>query len=116
MFETVINTPDDAIKYAKKLVEMGAENVLVSMAEKGGVFVNKEKSFYIEAPKGKLVNSTGAGDSAVAGFLAGYIETKDFEKAFKMGICAGSASAFSENLATSDDINKLEKMLISDSE
>lgn len=107
MFDAVINTPDDAIKYAKKLIEMGAENVLVSMAEKGGVFVNKEKSFYIEAPKGKVVNSTGAGDSAVAGFLAGYIETKDFEKAFKMGICAGSASTFSENLATKEEIIKL---------
>ena len=107
MFDAVINTSDDAIKYAQKLIEMGAENVLVSMAEKGGVFVNKEKSFYIEAPEGKLVNSTGAGDSAVAGFLAGYIETKDFEKAFKMGICAGSASAFSENLATKEAIIKL---------
>ena len=68
---------------------------------------NKAKSLYIEAPKGKLVNSTGAGDSAVVGFLAGYIETKDFEKAFKMGIASGSASAFSENLATKEEIIKL---------
>ncbi len=116
MFGVEIDSFEDAEKYAKKLVEMGAENVFVSMAEKGGVFVNKAKSFYIEAPKGKLVNSTGAGDSSVAGFIAGYIETKDFEKAFKKAIASGSASAFSENLATSDDINKLEKMLISDSE
>ena len=107
MFDITINTPDDAIKYAQKLIEMGAENVLVSMAEKGGVFVNEDEAFYLEAPKGDLVNSTGAGDSAVAGFLAGYIETKDFEKAFKMGICAGSASAFSENLATKEEIIKM---------
>ena len=107
MFDVIINTSDDAIKYAKKLVEMGAENVFVSMAEKGGVLVNKTKCFYVDAPKGKVINSTGAGDSSVAGFIAGYIETKDYEKAFKMGICAGSASAFSENLATKEEIIKL---------
>ncbi len=107
MFDVIINTSDDAIKYAKKLVDMGAENVFVSMAEKGGVMVNGEEAFCMEAPKGKLVNSTGAGDSSVAGFIAGYIEVKDYEKAFKMGICAGSASAFSENLATKEEIIKL---------
>lgn len=107
MFDTVINTPDDAIEYANKLVEMGAENVLVSMAEKGGVFVNKTECFYAQSPKGKVVNSTGAGDSAVAGFIAGYIETKNFEKAFRQAIASGSASAFSEDLATKEEIIKL---------
>ena len=109
MFDADITTPDDAIEYAKKLVLMGAENVVVSMAEKGGVFVNKKDAFYMEAPKGKVINSTGAGDSLVAGFLAGYIETQSFEEAFKMGIICGSASAFSENLATKDDIKRLGK-------
>lgn len=107
MFGVEIDNFEDAQKYAKKLVEMGAENVFVSMAEKGGVFVNKTDCFCLDAPKGKVVNSTGAGDSAVAGFLAGYIETKNFEKACKLGICAGSASAFSENLATREEIIKL---------
>ena len=107
MFDVIINTSDDAIKYAKKLVDMGAENVFVSMAEKGGVMVNGEEAFCMEAPKGKVINSTGAGDSSVAGFIAGFIETKDLEKAFKMGISAGSASAFSENLATKEEIIKL---------
>ena len=107
MFDVVINTPDDAIKYAKKLVEMGTENVLVSMAEKGGVFVNKKEVFYTDAPMGEVVNSTGAGDSAVAGFIAGYMENENYEKAFKTGICAGSASAFSENLANKQEIIKL---------
>lgn len=116
MFDADITTPDDAIEYAKKLVLMGAENVVVSMAEKGGVFVNKKDAFYMEAPKGKVINSTGAGDSLVAGFIAEYVASGNVEKAFRMGVICGSASAFSENLATSDDINKLEKMLISDSE
>ena len=116
LFGVEIKSFEDAKMYAEKLVEMGAENVFVSMAEKGGVFVNKKEVFYTDAPMGEVVNSTGAGDSAVAGFIAGYMKNENYEKAFKMGICAGSASAFSENLATRGDINKIEKMLISDSE
>lgn len=107
MFDTVINTVEDAKKYANKLIEMGAENVLVSMAEKGGVFVNKTECFYAQAPKGKVINSTGAGDSAVAGFIAGFLETGDFKEAFKTAIASGSASAFSEDLATKEEIIKL---------
>ena len=85
--------------------EMGAKNVLVSMAGEGAVFVGENGEVYeSEAPKGKLVNSTGAGDSMVAGFLAGYIEKQDFMYALKMGLSAGSASAFSENLATKEEI------------
>lgn len=107
MFDTVINTFDDAIRYGKQLVEMGALNVFVSMGNKGGVFVNENISLSLDAPKGALVNSTGAGDSAVAGFVAEYIVSNSFEKAFKMGIASGSASAFSENLATKEEITKL---------
>lgn len=107
MFGVEIKNFDDAEQYGKKLVDMGAENVFVSMAEKGGVFVNKTESFSTSVPEGRVINSTGAGDSSVAGFIAGYIETGNFEKAFKMGICAGSASAFSENLAAKDEIIKL---------
>lgn len=116
MFDTVITDFSSAEKYAKKLIGMGAENVFVSMGDKGGVFVNKSILLSLDAPKGKLINSTGAGDSTVAGFIAEYITSQSFEKAFKMGIASGSASAFSENLATRGDINKIEKMLISDSE
>lgn len=107
IFSVEIKNFKDAEKYAKKLVNMGAENVLVSMAEDGGVLVNKTDSFYTAAPKGKVINSTGAGDSLVAGFIAGYIETKSLEEAFKFGICAGSASAFSETLANKEEITKL---------
>ena len=97
IFGVELKTRSDVIPYAKKMQEMGAMNVLVSMAGEGAVFVG-------EAPKGKLVNSTGAGDSMVAGFLAGYMEKQDFMYALKMGLSAGSASAFSENLATKEEI------------
>ena len=100
-----LKTRNEVVPYAKKMQEMGAKNVLVSMAGEGAVFVGENGEVYeSEAPKGKLVNSTGAGDSMVAGFLAGYMEKQDFMYALKMGLSAGSASAFSENLATKEEI------------
>ena len=105
IFEDEIKTNEEIIMYAKKLQEMGAENVLISLGEDGAILVTKDKNIlYAKAPKGTVVNSVGSGDSMVAGFLAGLIKYDDYEKAFKMGIAAGSASAFSENLATKEEI------------
>lgn len=105
IFEDKIETNEEIILYAKKLQEMGAENVLISMDQDGAILVTKDKKIlHSKAPKGEVVNSVGAGDSMVAGFLTGYISYDDYEKAFKMGIAAGSASAFSENLATKEEI------------
>ena len=105
IFGVELKTRSEVVPYAKKMQEMGAKNVLVSMAGEGAVFVGENGEVYeSEAPKGKLVNSTGAGDSMVAGFLAGYMEKQDFMYALKMGLAAGSASAFSENLATKEEI------------
>ena len=93
------------IPYGKKLQKMGAVNVLISMAGEGAVLIAENGDVYEEpAPKGKLINGVGAGDSMVAGFMAGYMEKQDYEYAFHMGIAAGSASAFSENLATREEI------------
>jgi 1-phosphofructokinase len=98
--------------YAKKLQEMGAANVLISMAAEGAVLVDETgKVHQLDAPKGILVNAVGAGDSMVAGFLAGWEEQKDYEHAFKMAVAAGSASAFSELLATKDEIRTLYETL-----
>ncbi len=105
IFQDKINSNEEIIMYAKKLQEMGAENVLISMDQDGAILISKDKKVaYSKAPRGKLINSVGAGDSMVAGFLAGYLTYDDYEKAFKMGIAAGSASAFSENLATKEEI------------
>lgn len=105
IFGVELKTRSEVVPYAKKMQEMGAKNVLVSMAGEGAVFVGENGEVYeSEAPKGKLVNSTGAGDSMVAGFLAGYMEKQDFMYALKMGLSAGSASAFSENLATKEEV------------
>lgn len=112
IFNTNIETRKDALFYAKKLQEMGARNVLVSMGSEGAVFMGETGEEYeSDAPKGEVINTTGAGDSMVALFLAGYMETKDFHHAFKMGLCAGSASAFSDELATKEEILKVYRTL-----
>ena len=101
LFGVTISNPEEALSYAEKLQQMGAVNVLVSMAGDGAILLDEYGNRHMShAPEGRLINSVGAGDSMVAGFLAGYLETKDYEQAFQMGIAAGSASAFSEFLAT----------------
>ncbi|MBU3203867.1 1-phosphofructokinase [Clostridium algidicarnis] len=108
LFNIEIKDDDKIIYYAKKLQEMGAENVLVSRASKGAIFIKSNGEVMKSvAPKGEVKNSVGAGDSMVAGFIAGYLKNKDLEEAFKMGVATGSASAFSEDLAKKDLIEKL---------
>ena len=108
IFGVELKTRDDVQPYAKKLQEMGARNVLVSMAGQGAVLLDENgESHQLPAPKGTLVNAVGAGDSMVAGFVAGWIEKEDYEHAFRMGISAGSASAFSELLATEAEIRQV---------
>ncbi len=112
IFGVTLTERDQIEPYAKRLQEMGARNVLVSMAGKGAVLLAEDGSFYeTAAPKGKLVNAVGAGDSMVAGFVAGYLEKKEYSHAFKMGVSAGSASAFSENLTTKAEAEAIYKSL-----
>ena len=113
MFGTVLKTDDEIVAHTKKLQEEGAENVLISMAGDGAILLTREGVFYRSAaPKGTLVNSVGAGDSMVAGFLAGFMESDgDYARAFYMGVATGSASAFSENLATRDEALALLKTI-----
>ena len=112
IFQTTFQNREEIIRHAKKLQEMGARNVLISMAGDGAVLVSETGEVYeSEAPKGVVVNSVGAGDSMVAGFLAGYLQTGNYKEAFKMGIASGSASAFSENLATLEEVEALKSTL-----
>lgn len=105
MFGVTLKTRDEIVAYAKKLQKMGAENVLVSMAGDGAILLTEEGVIYeAKPPKGKVLNSVGAGDSMVAGFLTGYLNTGDYEKAFRLGVVTGSATAFQYWLATKEDI------------
>lgn len=109
-FNVKIETKDDIVKYAKELQLMGAQNVLISLGGDGAILVTTEdKVYFSNAPKGKVINTVGAGDSMVAGFVAGYKQSGEFEHAFKMGIATGSASAFSMNLATREEVANLLK-------
>lgn len=108
LFDVSIMTKEEAAYYARKLQQMGAKNVLVSMAGEGAVFVSESGETYeSEAPQGTVINSVGAGDSMVAGFLAGFLKTGSFEDAFYMGLCTGSASAFSMEMAGKEQVKAL---------
>ena len=108
LFQTTLNTNEDVIFYAKQLQSLGAQNVLVSMASDGAILIDDEgKVTTMRAPSGTVVNSVGAGDSMVAGFLAGYLRSGDYQEALKLGTAAGSATAFSKGLATKKEIERL---------
>ena len=110
IFGVELASREEVIPYALKFREMGAQNVLVSMAAKGAVLASADGKVYEhDAPKCTLVNSVGAGDSMVAGFITGFIQTSSYEEALKMGLCTGTASASSEELATKEDVEKILK-------
>ena len=112
IFHTPMDSNDTIIVHAKKLQQMGAKNVLISMAGDGAILVSEDGEVrQSPAPKGKVVNSVGAGDSMVAGFLTGYLTTGNYGEAFRMGIATGSASAFSERLATKPEVEEILKKL-----
>lgn len=113
LFNVEIKNEEEIITYAKKLKEMGARNVLISMAGDGAIFITEDnRVIKSKVPKGELVNSVGAGDSMVGGFIAGYLNNGNLEEAFKMGVATGSASAFSEGLATKDKVYNLLKEIL----
>lgn len=107
LFNTVISTCEEVIPYGRELVRMGAQNVIVSMAEKGAVFINQNMTFISSVPKGEVKNSVGAGDSLVAGFLATFQLTNSLEEAFRFSVAAGSATAFSMGLCTREKVESL---------
>lgn len=108
MFHTVCKTKEDIEYYAKELQKMGARNVLISMAGDGAILITEEgETIQMGTPKGKVINSVGAGDSMVAGFVAGYLKNNSYEEALKTGTAAGSATAFSEGLASIEMIQAM---------
>lgn len=111
LFSVEINSDKDVFKYAQKLVDMGAKNIIVSMGSDGAIFVNENLQLKSDVPKGKLINSVGAGDSMIAGFVYGLEILCDYEKSFKYAVAAGSATAFSTHLATKSKVEELLKMI-----
>lgn len=108
MFDTEITTKEEAFVYAKKLQESGARNVIVSMAGDGAIFLGESgEAYQMEAPKGAVINSVGAGDSMVAGFLAGLEQGKEMSEAFRQAVFCGSACAFMKGLPEAEDVERI---------
>ena len=111
-FNVKITTKEQIIIYAKKLQEKGAQNVLISLGGNGAILITeKNEVYYSNTPKGQVINTVGAGDSMVAGFVAGYLKTQDFKNALKFGVASGSATAFSAGLALKEEIDELLKQI-----
>lgn len=107
LFDAEIEGPTEALPYASQLIDMGIANVIISMGGDGALLVSKDAVLLAEAPKGKAVNTVGAGDSLVSGFVASYATHSDAEQAFRYGVASGSATAFSSDLCTKEAVEKL---------
>jgi len=112
LFQTTVHSKEDAVFYGKKLLEAGVQNVIVSMAGDGAIFLNQDTVLLSNVPVGTVKNSVGAGDSVVAGFLSQVTQERDFSTAFQYGVAAGSATAFSEDLCTLEQVESLRKQIV----
>lgn len=113
MFGVTISTTEDLLQYGNRLKDMGARNVLISMGGDGAILLAENGEVYrSNVPKGVVKNSVGAGDSMVAGFIAGYEKTQCYEQALRLGAASGSATAFSSDVATAEEILALVKEIV----
>lgn len=120
LFNQPIQSKTDAIYYGKKLQEGGAQNVIVSLGGDGAIFIDDQETYIAASPRGKVINTVGSGDSMIAGFMAGIEKGLSKLEAFKLSVQCGSATAFSEDLATKDAIlalsNQVEIERVEDNE
>ncbi|KRN09279.1 1-phosphofructokinase [Liquorilactobacillus mali] len=107
LFGVKLNGIPDIVKYGKKLLDLGAKHVLISMAGDGGLLITPDKVYYSKAPKGTVINSVGAGDSMIGGFVGTFAATKNSLESFRYGLACGSATAFSEDLADRAKIDEI---------
>lgn len=107
LFDTAISNQNEAIFYAKKLIERGVTYVIVSLGSKGAVLITKQQTFSAEAPSGNVINTVGSGDSLIAGFIASFLKTEDPKEAFRYSVASGSATAFSSDLCTKELVEKI---------
>lgn len=107
LFGVSIHSRHQMLEYGKKLINNGVQHVIVSLAGDGAILFHKDVILVAQAPKGIVKNSVGAGDSMVAGFLAAYVNEASLEEAFRYSVAAGSATAFSEDLCTEEEVHRL---------
>lgn len=107
LFGVVIETREQLVTYGRRLLEEGAQHVLISMAGEGALFITADVVYHANVPSGKVRNSVGAGDSMIAGFIGTFVQEGDPLEAFRTGVAAGSATAFSDDLAERELIDNL---------
>lgn len=112
LFDTTLLTAEDAIPYAKRLIALGVQHVIVTLGGDGALFVSENQAYYAAAPTGQVVNTVGSGDSVVAATIATYCQTGDWLEAFKHGVAAGSATAFQLDLCQEQDVLRLVNQVI----
>ncbi|WP_436860079.1 1-phosphofructokinase [Staphylococcus caeli] len=112
MFDTVISTDQDVIKYAREILKKGATSVIISLGGEGAVYVDDAQSYKATVPNGQVVNTVGSGDSTVAGMVAGLVSGLSIKDAFKQAVSAGTATAFNDDLASASDIETIKNQVV----
>ncbi|MBU1093750.1 MAG: 1-phosphofructokinase [Firmicutes bacterium] len=110
-FDVKIGSMDELVEYGKKLIELGAQNVLISMGSKGSLFISNQKIYRASLIHGHAINTTGAGDSMIAGFVSAYVENQDLKNAYLSAVSAGSATVFEEGLAQQETLKSYQKKI-----
>ncbi|AGZ26086.1 MULTISPECIES: 1-phosphofructokinase [Staphylococcus] len=111
MFNASVKSDEDVIKYAKQILDNGAQSVIVSLGGDGAIYVDRQQSIKAVNPKGKVINTVGSGDSTVAGMVAGLATGLSVKDAFKQAVASGTATAFDADLATKDAIENIKSQV-----
>ncbi|MEJ7173537.1 1-phosphofructokinase [Staphylococcus caprae] len=111
MFNTTVTSDEDVVKYGKEILKKGAQSVIISLGGDGAIYVDKKQSIKAVNPQGQVVNTVGSGDSTVAGMVAGLASGLSIQDAFKQAVASGTATAFDEDLATRDAIEKIKSQV-----
>ncbi|MCS4486437.1 1-phosphofructokinase [Staphylococcus americanisciuri] len=109
MFDTTLTSDSDVLQYGRKLLDKGAQAVLVSLGGAGAIYVDRTQAYKVAAPKGDVINTVGAGDSTVAGMVAGFTQGLSQQDTLALAIASGSATAFNDDLAERTMIDTLLK-------
>lgn len=111
MFDMTVESDQDVVKYGREILKEGAQSVIISLGGDGAIYIDKTRSIKAQNPKGQVVNTVGSGDSTVAGMVAGLESGLSLEDAFQQAVASGTATAFTEDLATIEDIEKIKSQV-----
>ncbi len=111
MFDVTIKSDQDVVKYGREIVKNGSQSVIISLGGDGAIYVDETRSIKAQNPKGEVVNTVGSGDSTVAGMVAGLESGLSLEEAFRQAVASGTATAFNDDLALKEDIEKIKSQV-----